>query len=70
MSGLLRTVASRAAPVLRGHTVTQTANLYTKPAKEKFGIIETTVGLGSFTVAILGPSGWVLAHLEDYKKKE
>ncbi|XP_047201471.1 cytochrome c oxidase subunit 8A, mitochondrial [Girardinichthys multiradiatus] len=70
MSGLLRTVASRAAPVLRGHTVTQTANLYTKPAKEKIGTIETTVALGLFTVVILGPSGWVLAHLEDYKKKE
>ncbi|KAM4541532.1 cytochrome c oxidase subunit 8A, mitochondrial [Fundulus diaphanus] len=70
MPGLLRTVASRAAPVLRGHTVTQTANLYTRPAKEKIGVLETTIAMGFFTVAILGPSGWVLAHLEDYKKKE
>lgn len=33
----LRTIASRAAPVLRGHTVSQSANIYTKPAKEKIG---------------------------------
>uniref|UniRef100_A0A3Q2QUB3 Uncharacterized protein n=1 Tax=Fundulus heteroclitus TaxID=8078 RepID=A0A3Q2QUB3_FUNHE len=39
MPGLLRTIASRAAPVLRGHTVTQTANLYTRPAKEKIGVL-------------------------------
>ncbi|XP_042244056.1 cytochrome c oxidase subunit 8A, mitochondrial [Thunnus albacares] len=70
MSGLLRTVASRAAPVLRGHTVTQRANVYTRPAKEKIGAVESVVGLGMFSLAILGPSGWILCHLEDYKKKE
>lgn len=31
---------------------------------------ETAIGLGMFSVAILGPSGWILAHLEDYKKRE
>ncbi|XP_038146578.1 cytochrome c oxidase subunit 8A, mitochondrial [Cyprinodon tularosa] len=70
MPGLLRTVASRVAPVMRGHTVTQTANLYTRPAKEKIGTFETAVAMGLFSAAILGPSGWILAHLEDYKKKE
>ncbi|XP_068999628.1 cytochrome c oxidase subunit 8A, mitochondrial [Embiotoca jacksoni] len=70
MPGFLRTAASRAAPVLRGHTVTQRANLYTRPAKEKVGPVETVIGMGMFCLAILGPSGWVLAHLEDYKKKE
>lgn len=34
---LLKTIASRAAPALRGHTVAQRANIYTKPAKEKIG---------------------------------
>ncbi|XP_075883904.1 cytochrome c oxidase subunit 8A, mitochondrial-like [Nelusetta ayraudi] len=67
---LLRTLASRAAPVLRGHTVVQRANIYSKPAKEKIGALETAIGLGLLSLAILGPSGWILAHLEDYKKKE
>lgn len=31
---------------------------------------ETAIGLGMFSLAILGPSGWILAHLEDYKKRE
>ncbi|KAI3368052.1 hypothetical protein L3Q82_026875 [Scortum barcoo] len=70
MSGLLRTIASRAAPVLRGHSVTQKASLYTRSAKEKIGAVETAVGIGMFSLAILGPSGWILAHLEDYKKKD
>lgn len=37
MPVFLRTIASRAAPVLRGNSVTQTANIYSKPAKEKIG---------------------------------
>ncbi|XP_041810170.1 cytochrome c oxidase subunit 8A, mitochondrial [Chelmon rostratus] len=67
---LLRAIASRAAPVLRRHTVSQRANIYTAPAKEKIGPVETVIALGMFSLAILGPSGWILAHLEDYKKKE
>ncbi|XP_076604938.1 cytochrome c oxidase subunit 8A, mitochondrial [Chaetodon auriga] len=67
---LLRTLARRAAPVLRGQTVSQRASLYTKPAKDKVGPVETAIGLGLFSLVILGPSGWILAHLEDYKKSE
>uniref|UniRef100_A0A1A7Y504 Cytochrome c oxidase subunit 8a n=1 Tax=Iconisemion striatum TaxID=60296 RepID=A0A1A7Y504_9TELE len=70
MPMFLRTIARRAAPFLRGNTVTQSANLYTRPAKEKIGAVETFVALGLFSITILGPSGWILAHLEDYKKKE
>ncbi|KAF7655078.1 hypothetical protein LDENG_00061010 [Lucifuga dentata] len=70
MSGLLRTLTSRAAPALRGSTVTQRANIYTRPAKEKIGVMETTIGMSLFSLAILGPAGWVLAHLEEYKKKD
>lgn len=66
MPGILRVLASRAAPLVRG----QTANLSSAPAKEKIGVMETTVGLTLFSLAILGPSGWILAHLEDYKKKD
>ncbi|KAM6969097.1 cytochrome c oxidase subunit 8A, mitochondrial [Tautogolabrus adspersus] len=70
MSGLLRTFASRAAPALRQHSVVQKANMYSKPAKDKIGVKETAIGITMFSLAILGPSGWILAHLEDYKKKE
>ncbi|KAM8915257.1 cytochrome c oxidase subunit 8A, mitochondrial-like [Spinachia spinachia] len=69
MSGLLRTVASRAAPVLRGPAVPLRANLHAGPGKEKFGTVETVIGLSLFSIAILGPSGWILAHLEDYKNR-
>ncbi|XP_037550683.1 cytochrome c oxidase subunit 8A, mitochondrial [Nematolebias whitei] len=70
MPVFLRTIARRAAPVLRSNSVTQTANLYSRPAKEKIGPFETIIAIGLFAGAILGPSGWVLSHLEDYKKRE
>ncbi|KAG7279183.1 hypothetical protein CRUP_024384 [Coryphaenoides rupestris] len=72
MSGLVKTVAARVAPaLLRGaNTTSQRATMHTRPAKETIGAAETAIGLGMFSLAILGPSGWVLAHLEDYKKRE
>ncbi|XP_077416287.1 cytochrome c oxidase subunit 8A, mitochondrial [Vanacampus margaritifer] len=70
MYGLLRTIGCRAAPALRGHTICQRANVYSRPAKEKIGVKETMLGLSLFSLVILGPSGWILAHLEDYKKRE
>ncbi|XP_071753266.1 cytochrome c oxidase subunit 8A, mitochondrial [Centroberyx gerrardi] len=70
MPGILRTIATRVAPALQGPAVTQRANLYTRPAKDALGPVETAVGLGMFGLAILGPSGWILAHLEEYKKKD
>ncbi|XP_056152355.1 cytochrome c oxidase subunit 8A, mitochondrial [Lampris incognitus] len=70
MRGIVRSVSGRVVPALRGATISQRANLYTKPAKDKLGAAETAVGLGMFAFAILGPSGWILAHLDDYKKKE
>ncbi|XP_051955547.1 cytochrome c oxidase subunit 8B, mitochondrial-like [Xyrauchen texanus] len=70
MSGLLRGIARiRTSPVLRGSAVTQRANIATRPAKDAVGPAETAIGLMVFSLAILGPAGWVLANLENYKKK-
>ncbi|XP_072518131.1 cytochrome c oxidase subunit 8A, mitochondrial [Salminus brasiliensis] len=70
MSGLLRGIARiRTAPALRGSNITQRSNLVTKPAKDELGPLETAIGLAMFSFAILAPSGWVLANLENYKKK-
>ncbi|XP_023823121.1 cytochrome c oxidase subunit 8B, mitochondrial [Salvelinus sp. IW2-2015] len=70
MSGLIRTISTRTAPALRGPMITQRASVFTRPAKDPLGPVETVIGLGMFAVAILGPSGWVLANIENYKKKE
>ncbi|XP_070828428.1 cytochrome c oxidase subunit 8B [Chaetodon trifascialis] len=45
------------------------ANLSSKPAKHTVSAGEQAVAMTSMFVVILGPSGWILAHLEDYKKK-
>ena len=31
---------------------------------------EQAIAMGVMVVTILGPSGWILAHLEDYKKRD
>ncbi|XP_051239333.1 cytochrome c oxidase subunit 8B, mitochondrial [Dicentrarchus labrax] len=46
------------------------ANVSSKPAKHNISAGEQAVAMTAMFVAILGPSGWILAHLEDYKKKE
>ncbi|XP_034443247.1 cytochrome c oxidase subunit 8B, mitochondrial [Hippoglossus hippoglossus] len=46
------------------------ANLTSKPAKHTVTAGEQVIALTAMFVAILGPSGWILAHLEDYKKKQ
>uniref|UniRef100_A0A3Q2FFK1 Cytochrome c oxidase subunit 8A, mitochondrial n=1 Tax=Cyprinodon variegatus TaxID=28743 RepID=A0A3Q2FFK1_CYPVA len=48
--------------------VVPAANLMTKPAKEN--ISAGAIAMSAFFISILVPSGWILAHLEDYKKKE
>ncbi|EDL33292.1 mCG14906, isoform CRA_a [Mus musculus] len=44
------------------------AQVHSKPAREQLGDI--TIGLTSCFVCCLLPAGWVLSHLESYKKRE
>uniref|UniRef100_A0A674EQK3 Cytochrome c oxidase subunit 8B, mitochondrial-like n=1 Tax=Salmo trutta TaxID=8032 RepID=A0A674EQK3_SALTR len=53
-----------------GPMITQRASVFTRPAKHPLGPAETIIGLGLFALAILGPSSWILANIEDYKKKD
>ncbi|XP_028840244.1 cytochrome c oxidase subunit 8A, mitochondrial [Denticeps clupeoides] len=71
MSALLRALSTlRSAPAVRGVAVSQRANVATKAAKDPIGPAETVFGLTLFALTILGPSGWILAHLESYKKRD
>ncbi|XP_029909459.1 cytochrome c oxidase subunit 8B [Myripristis murdjan] len=48
----------------------QVANVSAKPAKHNVTAGEQAIAMTVMFVTILGPSGWVLAHLEDYKNKQ
>ncbi|XP_039113602.1 cytochrome c oxidase subunit 8A, mitochondrial [Hyaena hyaena] len=48
----------------------QRAQIHSKPPREQFGTMEVAVGLTSCFLCFLLPAGWVLSHLEDYKKRE
>uniref|UniRef100_A0A7M4EMK2 Cytochrome c oxidase subunit 8A, mitochondrial n=1 Tax=Crocodylus porosus TaxID=8502 RepID=A0A7M4EMK2_CROPO len=43
--------------------------LRSHPPEESLGPV-TVIGLLAFSLAILGPAGWFLSHLQSYKKKE
>jgi len=59
-----------AGPALRSTALQLRANVASQPAKDPLGPVETVIGISGFAVALLGPMGWILCHLEDYKKKE
>ncbi|XP_012676563.1 cytochrome c oxidase subunit 8B, mitochondrial [Clupea harengus] len=70
MLGIARGLSAvRSAPVVRSVTMSQRANLSNRAAKDPLGPAETAIGLTMFALAILGPAGWILANLENYKKK-
>nr|7O37_m Chain m, Cytochrome c oxidase subunit 8B, mitochondrial [Mus musculus]7O3C_m Chain m, Cytochrome c oxidase subunit 8B, mitochondrial [Mus musculus]7O3E_m Chain m, Cytochrome c oxidase subunit 8B, mitochondrial [Mus musculus] len=39
-----------------------------KPAKTPTSAVEQAVGISAIVVGFMVPAGWVLAHLESYKK--
>ncbi|XP_029952206.1 cytochrome c oxidase subunit 8B [Salarias fasciatus] len=46
------------------------ANITSKPAKHNISAGEQAIAMTVLFATILGPSGWILAHLEDYKSKK
>ncbi|XP_031240519.1 cytochrome c oxidase subunit 8B, mitochondrial-like [Mastomys coucha] len=64
----------RFAPFLRllqapvKYTVVPKAHVSAKPAKTPTSAMEQAVGISATFVSFLVPAGWVLSHLESYKK--
>ncbi|XP_032270214.1 cytochrome c oxidase subunit 8A, mitochondrial [Phoca vitulina] len=48
----------------------QRVQIHSKPPREELGTMDVAVGLTSCFLCFLLPSGWVLSHLESYKKRE
>ncbi|KAM7084901.1 cytochrome c oxidase subunit 8A, mitochondrial [Molossus nigricans] len=46
------------------------AQIHSKPPREQLGTMDIAIGLTSCFLCILLPAGWVLSHLESYKKRE
>ncbi|XP_048149072.1 cytochrome c oxidase subunit 8A, mitochondrial, partial [Corvus hawaiiensis] len=40
------------------------------PPQHPLGLAESAVGFVAMFVSFLGPAAWVLAHFDDYKKRE
>ncbi|KAM7418776.1 hypothetical protein PAMA_016078 [Pampus argenteus] len=66
--GLLKTrlaLAPRAGVMIQQRAT----YIHSKPAKEKVGALESVFALTVLSLATLGPSGWILAHLDQYKAR-
>ncbi|XP_008539509.1 cytochrome c oxidase subunit 8A, mitochondrial [Equus przewalskii] len=48
----------------------QRAQVHSKPPQEQLGTMDVTIGLTSCFLCFLLPAGWILSHLDDYKKRE
>ncbi|XP_036109065.1 cytochrome c oxidase subunit 8A, mitochondrial-like [Molossus molossus] len=46
------------------------AQVHSRPPREQLGTMDITTGLTSCFLCSLLPAGWVLSHLESYKKQE
>ncbi|NXV24279.1 COX8A oxidase, partial [Uria aalge] len=62
LAGSLLRSAARPGPPRRG--------VISGPPEQPLGPGESVVGFLAMFAACLGPAAWVLAHLEEYKKRE
>ncbi|KAL1788297.1 cytochrome c oxidase subunit 8A, mitochondrial [Sigmodon hispidus] len=46
------------------------AQVHSKPPREQLGVVDVTIALASCFTCCLLPAGWVLSHLDNYKKRE
>ena len=46
------------------------AQVHSKPPREQLGSMDVTIALTACFVSFLLPAGWVLSHLDSYKKRE
>ncbi|XP_051740541.1 cytochrome c oxidase subunit 8B, mitochondrial [Ctenopharyngodon idella] len=51
------------------HQIIPKANISAKPAKHVLSTGEQVFVMVTMFATVLGPSGWILAHLEDYKSR-
>ncbi|KAK7930194.1 hypothetical protein WMY93_006589 [Mugilogobius chulae] len=68
VGGLLK--ARRAFTSRAVFTQQRATYIHGKPPQSKVGALETVFVLAVMSLTILGPSGWILAHLEHYKSRD
>ncbi|KAK2826073.1 hypothetical protein Q5P01_020287 [Channa striata] len=45
------------------------STIYSKPPKEKVGPVQSVFVLCVFAVTLLGPAGWIVHHIPDYRQR-
>uniref|UniRef100_A0A3Q2D758 Uncharacterized protein n=1 Tax=Cyprinodon variegatus TaxID=28743 RepID=A0A3Q2D758_CYPVA len=63
-------VKARQAQISRMWVQQRATYIHDKPPKDKIGGVESVFVLTVMSVAILGPSGWILSNLDHYKVRK
>ncbi|KAL0970413.1 hypothetical protein UPYG_G00241650 [Umbra pygmaea] len=71
MSGILRgTLKFRLPMAPRSHALNQRTKISSKPPKHQVSAAENIFVMAVFGLTILGPSGWILANVKNYQKRD
>lgn len=69
LAGIMRT-RRVLAPRMATMNQPRATLIYGKPPKDPIGAAETAFVLTVMTVTLLGPSGYILSQLDDYKAQD
>ncbi|XP_041810542.1 COX8 domain-containing protein [Chelmon rostratus] len=45
------------------------STIYSKPPRERIGPVQSVFAICVFAVTLLGPAGWILHHIPEYRQR-
>ncbi|XP_078031556.1 cytochrome c oxidase subunit 8A, mitochondrial-like [Epinephelus lanceolatus] len=69
MSSLLRRTTLTCSRLMKTIQQNHRSTIYSKPPKEEIGPVQSLFALCAFAVALLGPAGWIMHHLPEYRRR-
>uniref|UniRef100_A0A5F8GWJ7 Cytochrome c oxidase subunit 8 n=2 Tax=Monodelphis domestica TaxID=13616 RepID=A0A5F8GWJ7_MONDO len=70
MSALAPRLLSGLTRPARGLIRVQRAPLHARPAREELSLGDKLIAMTTCFLCLLLPPGWILSHMDSYKKKE
>uniref|UniRef100_A0A8C9Z0X2 Si:dkey-85n7.8 n=1 Tax=Sander lucioperca TaxID=283035 RepID=A0A8C9Z0X2_SANLU len=69
MFSLLRRPTLTWSTLMKAIQQNHRSTIYSKPPKEKIGPVQSFFAICVFAVTLLGPAGWIMHHIPDYRQR-
>ncbi|KAF1374878.1 hypothetical protein PFLUV_G00233630 [Perca fluviatilis] len=69
MFSLLRRPTLTWSTLMKAIQQNHRSTIYSKPPKENIGPVQSFFAICVFAVTLLGPAGWILHHIPDYRQR-